>query len=513
MEEFDPKKYITRYEKYLAKMAGGSDPYPDPITRHEKYLAAIIDNMGETTEEKIVEAVDAWLDDHINPDVTVALDDTLAVEGAAADAKAVGDVIAPQFSTSASYSIGDYCLYQGTLYRFVLAHSAGAWSASDVEATDVSEMLSKNENELDSFKNTIVYDDNIIHLSSETMVRNEGDGTVSFFGENCFSYTRVTAGNNVFGFVIDTQAQKKYNVSCDLDSITGESGMYFAVIVCPTESYNYSGRIATSESVTTPTKISVDFTAVNQKTSIWFYMRRYTKTAVVNNVSVSDNILRYKYYLMDYKGTEVSVFNKILCIGDSLTEGTFNLTIESTITNPNYSYPTFLKKLTGCNTVNMGNGGYSSVEWYDAHSSDDLSGYDCAIIEFGVNDMRESVSISDFTNAYHNIIDKLNTQNNGIKIFLTTVIPAYSDYDRRYDAYDEEIRRIANEDYANVYLIDLYEYSICKLYTPYAQGHLTAIGYQELAHEIATIISYTIHSNPSDFANVQFIGTNYAYTE
>jgi len=55
MEQFDPKTYITREEKYLANMAGNGEPYPDPITRYEHYLAAIadrIDNGGGSAEVK-----------------------------------------------------------------------------------------------------------------------------------------------------------------------------------------------------------------------------------------------------------------------------------------------------------------------------------------------------------------------------------------------------------------------------------------------------------------------------
>lgn len=41
---FDPTTdYITRYERYLAVMAGAKVSYPDPITREEKFLAAMCD--------------------------------------------------------------------------------------------------------------------------------------------------------------------------------------------------------------------------------------------------------------------------------------------------------------------------------------------------------------------------------------------------------------------------------------------------------------------------------------
>ena len=39
---------------------------------------------------------------------------------------------AADFSTSEAYAVGDYCVYQGVLYRFTTAHSAGAWNAAHV---------------------------------------------------------------------------------------------------------------------------------------------------------------------------------------------------------------------------------------------------------------------------------------------------------------------------------------------------------------------------------------------
>ena len=39
----------------------------------------------------IVEATEDWLDEHIDPTTGYAVDDTLAVSGAAADSKTVGD--------------------------------------------------------------------------------------------------------------------------------------------------------------------------------------------------------------------------------------------------------------------------------------------------------------------------------------------------------------------------------------------------------------------------------------
>ena len=63
---------------------------------------------------------------------------TQSVSASAAQIAKNTDNFASEFSASTTYAIGDYCIYQGTLYRFTSAHT-GAWSASDVEATNVGE--------------------------------------------------------------------------------------------------------------------------------------------------------------------------------------------------------------------------------------------------------------------------------------------------------------------------------------------------------------------------------------
>ena len=46
------------------------------------------------TEEYVISTVSAWLAEHVDPDTGYVLDDTLTVQGAAADAKATGDALA-----------------------------------------------------------------------------------------------------------------------------------------------------------------------------------------------------------------------------------------------------------------------------------------------------------------------------------------------------------------------------------------------------------------------------------
>ena len=112
----------------------------------------------------------------------------------------------------------------------------------------------------------------------------------------------------------------------------------------------------------------------------------------------------------DYDGHEISIFNKILCVGDSLTEGTFNHLDSGTtqyVTYSKYAYPKYLQKLTGVDVTNLGHGGQSSVQWYNTEKNNDLSGYDCAIIQLGVNDVGQYTTFGvDTQTAFTNIINK-----------------------------------------------------------------------------------------------------------
>ena len=50
----------------------------------------------------------------------------------ALNTKASKVIIASEFRDSVVYSVGDYCIYQGYLYRFKSDHTAGAWNYSQV---------------------------------------------------------------------------------------------------------------------------------------------------------------------------------------------------------------------------------------------------------------------------------------------------------------------------------------------------------------------------------------------
>lgn len=236
----------------------------------------------------------------------------------------------------------------------------------------------------------------------------------------------------------------------------------------------------------------------------------YTGTAPTGEVIKATNAeyLDYHYYPenpCDFIGRDVCTFNKILCIGDSITAGYFNHSGGGQ-TISKYSYPAHLKKITGVDCVNMGDSGRTSVSWWNTYQNDDFSGYDCAIINLGINDALLSVTEEDTRAAFTNIINALKTANTGIKIFIANVIPAYARGNTTYDAINAIIEDIATST-DNCYFIDLTQYGHA-VGVAYVNGHLTAAGYWMLAEDYANAISYIIRNNPESFRFIQFIGTD-----
>lgn len=214
----------------------------------------------------------------------------------------------------------------------------------------------------------------------------------------------------------------------------------------------------------------------------------------------------------DYTGDDISVFTKILCIGDSLTDGFFNETNGSRLIMRNRSYPTKLQALTGVECTNLGYAGYTSVQWYDAYQNEDISGYDACIIQLGVNDALKGASTSDTQTAFNNIVAKVKAENNGIKIFVATIPPANGYMTTTMRAMSATIRNIVEAlDDDNVYLVDLWNYGHTDDLLAFDSGHLSAYGYLQLAMDYKAYISYIIRNNPNDFRYVQFIGTEYTF--
>lgn len=276
------------------------------------------------------------------------------------------------------------------------------------------------------------------------------------------------------------------------------------------------------------------------------YLKSFTFSATVdpNNNDDSNQNDGNVSNPIKYKGNEISMFSRGICIGDSVTDGSFDNDQGGAIIKK-FSYPSILERITNVEIVNAGIAGMTSQTWYEAsldstphwgtwvndewvwHMAPEVgandvvstelnySGYEFAVIHLGINDvglMGDSTideMIATFETNINNIISKFKTSNKGIKIFLATIIPSYAnEWNNTYIYVNEKIREIADGT-DDVYLIDLNEYSECANHQAYNKTHPTALGYHKIANEIASYISYIISKNLDDFNTVQFIGTDY----
>ena len=240
-----------------------------------------------------------------------------------------------------------------------------------------------------------------------------------------------------------------------------------------------------------------------------------------------------------YGGNEIQIFSRGICIGDSVTEGSFDNDTDGIIAK-RFSYPAILKRLTNIDVVNAGIAGATTASWYEASLNSDAqwgkwvndewiwninpsvgatdivsselnySNFDFAIIHLGINDFGLALTteniISDFATNINTIIAKLKNDSPRIKIFLATIIPTYApSYNTDYKLMNEKIAEIA-ENAENVFLVDLNKYSELASRAEYSVIHPTALGYHKMANEIKYYISYIIGNNLNKFTDIQFIG-------
>ena len=124
-------------------------------------IAAVVANVYQSTTDT---AIDPGT---IIPSVQTLIAD---IESARASIPAGYEVmwttLAPAFDTGTSYVPGQYCTYNGGLYRFKKTHS-GSWASGDVDAITVGGALTENRTETETLTGTT---NNILQLNSQTPI-------------------------------------------------------------------------------------------------------------------------------------------------------------------------------------------------------------------------------------------------------------------------------------------------------------------------------------------------------
>lgn len=201
-----------------------------------------------------------------------------------------------------------------------------------------------------------------------------------------------------------------------------------------------------------------------------------------------------------------NIFNKVVCIGDSLTFG--QLSGKNSSTQVHSPYPKVLSKLLNTTVDVVAVPGITSKGWYDnKYSSVDFDNYDCAIIWLGtnggVNYPVGSSATDENTIAYQNIIDGIKSQNPQCKIVcIGNVMPFYT----------RVLRDIAKE--KNCIFLDIYHGQLMfdirrstadadgiTIYHPSESDwvHFSQIGYIAVANIIYRMLCKAIFENHDYF--------------
>lgn len=233
----------------------------------------------------------------------------------------------------------------------------------------------------------------------------------------------------------------------------------------------------------------------------------------------------------------ISLFHTVGCIGDSLSSGESAYKENGSVRYVDlydFSWGQCLARLTDNTYYNFSRGGLTTKTWlessYATQCFDGEHKCDAYFIGLGQNDKNvgmtvgttADINLADYTqNAdtycgnYGKIIQKLQEMQPKAPIFVfTDPHPPMND-----ESYNNVLPDIVAL-FSNVWLIDLKTYGKA-IYTDPAgiigsqlrSGHYSALGYQQMAYVIATYVDWLVRNNLSAFSQVEFIGTNYEWTD
>lgn len=237
--------------------------------------------------------------------------------------------------------------------------------------------------------------------------------------------------------------------------------------------------------------------------------------------------------------SNTSIFRTIAFIGDSLSSGEFETLDDNGIRGYHdlyeYSWGQYIARNNGLLAYNFSRGGMTA-KWYIESFAEENGFWDkektcqAYVIALGVNDIynqnmkigvAEDITATGFTDErpfisyYAEIIRKYKEISPDAKFFFVT-FP--NEGDRRDKAKTEGMINALyalQQYFDNSYVINLYEYG--PVYDDefrekyFMHGHMNPMGYIFTAKLIDSYIDYIIRTNPSDFKNVGFIGTNIKY--
>lgn len=237
--------------------------------------------------------------------------------------------------------------------------------------------------------------------------------------------------------------------------------------------------------------------------------------------------------------SNTAIFRKMAFIGDSLSSGEFETVDKEGKRGYHdlyaYSWGQHIARKNGLFAYNFSRGGMTARAYLASFAQekgfwDKDKACQAYVIALGVNDIyNEKQEIGDakditatefsgerpFISYYAEIVRKYKEISPDAKFFFVTFPNEGDRRDRsKAEGMVNALYALA-EHFENSYVINLYKHGpvydddFRKQY--YLHGHMNPMGYILTANLIDSYIDYIIRTNPTDFENVGFIGTNIKY--
>lgn len=261
------------------------------VTATAAQLTAAAENVTEGVEtfEALAESVSDVL-----ADIT---DDTLSITDKAADAAAVGNAlaaeIAPKYSTSATYTVGDYVLYNNALYRCNTAiATAESWTAAHWTAVKIGSELGNLKSEINEL------DEATESIFDSWLANNVSLTENQYKSISIVSHSFIDAGGAFYvSDAISVSEGDVYKISC---SGYGNAAAY---------AFGNSGVLSSvfppSTASTSEAHVYVDKNIIIPAGVTELYLAKYTSTAAMScaklvNMPQVDTIVLSKTYSETY---------------------------------------------------------------------------------------------------------------------------------------------------------------------------------------------------------------------
>ena len=237
--------------------------------------------------------------------------------------------------------------------------------------------------------------------------------------------------------------------------------------------------------------------------------------------------------------SNTSIFRTMAFIGDSLSSGEFE-TLDADGNRDyhdlyEYSWGQFIARKNGLTAYNFSKGGMSARVYLESFANergfwDKEKACQAYVIALGVNDIYNSsrpigkskdITATEFSGQrpfisfYAEIVRRYKEISPDAKFFFVTFPNEAESRDKsKAEGMVNALYALA-EHFDNSYVIDLYKYGpvyddeFKKKY--FLHGHMNPMGYILTANLIDSYIDYIIRTNPEDFKNIGFVGTDIRY--